>query len=345
MDNPFNPSDPKNKQIVEQAHADAKADFAGKDDDAAKEDDASKETAADSSDDAAGDDKGKKGKGGFKWGNGIAGLLGVAGAWLISSMLGGGWLGTLMFALLAIPGFMIGRQQLGNTFSGWIGEPTDAPAKVKGTELAQAQATDVGNGQSAAVAAAPQLTAQQNLRQEVAEVAEKSQIARATVMRLVQTGELTPRRGETALRNIARTDQMVQQMQTLNVDQLSDDQLKRIAREFNQAENYLDRTIGQNPILAAQIQQSGAFAAPAMPMGAPAMQDARPVMSYQSNGMVNPNFAMGAVLTPDAQMQLQAMRQGGPNYQYQQAPTGQYSAPNFNGQPDMGYQAVYSQYK
>ena len=283
----------------------------------------------------------------FKWGDVVGGLLGVGGAWFLSSMFGGGWLGTIMFALFAIPAFMMGRSQLSGMISGLLGETPNTPTKVAATEVAQVQSVAVGaDGKTTATGVAAQPTPQQALQQEVAEVAEKSQLARAAVAQMVRTGEINPRRGETALRNVARAEQMVQQMQGLDVNRLSDDQLKRIMREINQAENYLDRTIGQNPILAAQIQQSGVIVTHqgySRPQGAYDLPQAGVTISHQ--GYSRPVFSgppqnsIGA-MTPEAQMQLQAVQNTGQNYQYQQAPSDQYAPPSFNAQPQASPYAV-----
>lgn len=259
----------------------------------------------------------------FRWGDMVGGLLGVGGAWLASSIFGGGWLGTIMFALFAIPAFMMGRGQLGNWISGMLGEqprPTPAQGQTPAAGVAAGQAQDqtATPGQPAAgvaaAPAAPQLTPQQQLQQEVAEVAQKSQIARASIAHLVQTGEMNPRRAQTAMRNIGRAEQMVQQMQTLDVNQLSEGQLQRIMREFNQAETYLDRTIGQNPILAAQIQQQVAPVQPVAPQPAAPQPGAQ---WYQPAGAVpmgRPVTAIGSVLDPQAQAQVNAMRNQGYTY-------------------------------
>lgn len=339
------PTTPEGKASAAAGHADADALFGkGKDTKATSKPADSDEDDAAEADGQGGATSGKS-KGKFKWGQMIAGVLGVGLAWFASSIFGGGWLGTIMFALFAIPAFMMGRSQLGDTIGGWLGEAPSSPTRVASTDLVRGQAAEVdANGQAVATAPTPQLTPAQQMQQEVAEVAEKSQIARATVAQLARTGELTPRRLEAGMRSIARAEQMVQQMQGIDVNRLSEAEMKQIAREFNQAENHLDRMIGQNPILAAQIRQGNPTVsqnpAPLAPQAA-AMQPADNVsVNAQAAAQGGPVFVGNnspqtfvGVMPAEAQLQLMAMRQYGANYQYQQAPSDQYAPPSFNAQP------------
>ena len=58
-------------------------------------------------------------------GNMLGGLAGAVGGWMVGSMFGGGWLGMLMGAMLAVGGMFLGKKALGNTINGWLGRPTD----------------------------------------------------------------------------------------------------------------------------------------------------------------------------------------------------------------------------
>ncbi len=284
--------------------------------------------------------KGKSGK--FRWGNTIAGVLGVGGAYLLSSIFGGGWLGTVMFALFAIPAFMMGRSQLGGTLSRWFGEAPSQDSPAKGNEVQLAQSQSVSGVANATVPQVPQQpTPHQQLQADVMEVAQKSQIARAAILQQAQSGELNPRRAQTLMNQVGQAQQMVQQMQGVDISRLSPEQLRAIDREFGQAEAALDRAINTNPIIAAQIQQS-------------VVQDTRAILSQQapsngaqwfqpSAGVVNdqrpvfagsPQNTIGAKLTPEAQMQLQSVRQSGQYYQYQPAQQGAAEPQRFSGLPD-----------
>lgn len=92
----------------------------------------------------------KAGKGVWEWfsglfedigegdGSGWKKLLGMAGggllAWLASSMFGGGWLGTVIFALLAIPFALMGRNFVAGLGSGDsdAGKSRDEPERGRG---------------------------------------------------------------------------------------------------------------------------------------------------------------------------------------------------------------------
>lgn len=268
--------------------------------------------------DAGADGKKKK----FKWGNGIGGLLGVLGAYLLSNIFGGGILGTIMFALFIIPAFMMGRSQLGSTISGWIGEEPSKPKAVQASELNVAQAptmSGVANGVNNPAALPP--TPQQALQADVMEVAQKTQIARVTVGQLAQTGEINAGRVRYMMEDIGRAEQMVQQMQSVDIARLNEEQLRAITREFSQADAAMDRTISSNPIVAAQVQQGMTPSVAAPPAG--------PVFV----GNNTPNTIVG-VVPPEAQLQLMAMRQNGQNYQYAPAQQNTYAAQQFTGLPD-----------
>ncbi|PZP85172.1 MAG: hypothetical protein DI582_06635 [Azospirillum brasilense] len=87
------------------------------------------------------------------WGGLVGGLLGVFGAWLGSSMFGGGMFGTIAFMLLAIPGFLMGRgfgARNMNSLFGGENDPTPERAAqpqlvrnrdVEGPAAAQPQTT------------------------------------------------------------------------------------------------------------------------------------------------------------------------------------------------------------
>lgn len=59
------------------------------------------------------------------WGGLVGGLLGVGGAWLASTMFGGGMFGTIAFMLLAIPGFLMGRGFGARNMNGLFGGEND----------------------------------------------------------------------------------------------------------------------------------------------------------------------------------------------------------------------------
>ncbi len=73
----------------------------------------------------------------------IGGGIGVLGAWIISSMFGGGWLGTICFAMLALGGYIIGNKDLGPMLQGLFGGATpdngkaaeNTPAKEKAPKI------------------------------------------------------------------------------------------------------------------------------------------------------------------------------------------------------------------
>lgn len=267
--------------------------------------------------DENGESKGKKGK--FKWGNTIAGVLGVGIAYLLSSIFGGGMLGTIMFALFAIPAFMMGRSQLGGSLSKLFGETPspDSPAKSNEVQLAQNQSVSgMANGVATNAPQVPQVpqqpTPQQQLAAEVLEVAQKSQVARAAIIQQAQTGEINPRRAQSLMTQVGRAEMMVQQMQGVDINRLGPDQMRAINREFGMAEAALDRAINTNPIIGAQVQQN---MAPVAFAGVP-------------------QNTIGANLTPQAQMQVQSVRESGQYYQYQPAQQGVVSAQRFSGVPD-----------
>lgn len=265
----------------------------------------------------------------YRWGNMLGGLLGVGGAWLLSNIFGGGWLGTIVFALVAIPAFMMGRGQLGGMLSGMLGEQP-SPAAGRSPEITgpgQAQTQGQGTGQVAAAPETPQVTPQQRLQQEVAEVAQKTQIAGATIAQLVQTGEMTPRRAQAAMRTLGEYQQMVAGMQRIDINQLSPEQLQDIHRRFNSAEANLDRVIGRNPIVAAQIQQS---IRPAQPPVQPVAGTAQP--------FVGGTVAIGSTLDPQAQAQVAALRSQG--YAYAPAYEAPSASPSFSGAQYMAPQRV-----
>lgn len=270
----------------------------------------------------------------FSWGNTIGGILGVGGAWLASSIFGGGWLGTIMFALFAIPAFMMGRNQLGPMMSGLFGEtprtPANAPAaSASGQAQAQNQ-TPAAPGatvtpQDATVntgAVAPQLTPQQQVATEISEVAQKTQLARQAVMMQAQSGQMNPRRATGMLRSIGEIERDVQGMQGIDLNQVPLDQLRLIHRRFNSADNNLDRVINSNPILAAQLMQGRAAAAPAAPAAG------------YNQGYTNMRTSVGVniELPPQAQMTLDQVRRAAPNYAYGQASEAPSVSPQFSGQ-------------
>lgn len=187
----------------------------------------------------------------FSWGNTIGGVLGVGGAWLLSSVFGGGWLGTVMFALFAIPGFMMGHSQLGGMLSRLMGETPRTPA-------AGAEASTPSQAISKEQAATPEKTAstpQQQLQAELSEVAEKSKLARAMVFRMVDSDAITGRRGNELMEDVVPVEKDLHRAYALNANTLSSDELRAIYEDFTKAEKKLDRIIDMDPILKAQTNQ------------------------------------------------------------------------------------------
>lgn len=268
----------------------------------------------------------------FRWGNMVGGLLGVGGAWLASSVFGGGWLGTVMFALFAVPAFMMGRSQLGGWLSGMFGEKP-SPAAGQSPERAQGPTQSTAQAVGAAPATTLELTPQQRLQQDVADVAQKSTIAGATISQLVQTGDMNPRQANTAMRSIREYQQMVAGMQRLDIGQLSADQLQDIQRRFTSAESNLDRLIGRNPIIAAQLQQQ-VIPTPAAvsPIDFSQPANVSAAQWYQPAGVVpmgRPVTTIGSVLDPQAQAQINALRTQG--YDYAPATEAPTAGPRFAG--------------
>lgn len=311
----------------------------GGDDDAAAgdEDEAGAEAPAGGS--------GARRRGGFKWGPMIAGLVGVLGAYLGSSIFGGGWLGTVMFALLAIPAFMMGRNGLGDTFSGWFGEEPSEPSASQGNERALAR--DGAGGPAADQTVPPTLTIAQ--RKEMASLSNEA-FARIS-NRQIQAGDM-PRRSVDEVRALnQQLNGLVLQVHNAPNDAEAERALGAVDQFFerlnSQAKNAPLRADMEREIAAIRASrgQGAAVAASESPV---------PVTSYSAEPTVivgpstytrpvtfsgAPTNTIGANLSPDAQAQLDAMRNQ-TNYAYQPAQPGIYEPQRFNSLPTPAELAV-----
>ncbi len=346
--NPLATDTPKKKAIADEAHADADA-LSGKGDAAKKPADAKPEVDADKDGDDTpetdGQGKPKKGKGG--WGKILGGLVGVGGAWFISSMFGGGWLGTLLFALFAIPGFMIGREQMGNFFGSFMGEAPSAPSKAASPGLSPGQAVDMsGQVAATAVGVTPPATPGEKIHKQVAELTEKTEVMSFVLQQQAASGRVEPRRMKRMVDTLNEVHTVMGGMNQVNMAALTPEQAQMLDRTLKTADRSLDRLIAADPIVSVQVmQQIEALRAQRL-----AQEQAQPLAVLPPQG---PVFAgaptttyIGAALPPDAQRAVADMRGSGQYYQYQPAPTGYYETPRFGGQPDMPpYAAAPSYYK
>lgn len=287
----------------------------------------------DDSDDDAPEKGGDGKKGKFRWGKTIAGVIGVALAYLGSTLFGGGWLGTIMFALFAIPAFMMGRNQLGDTFSRWFGEEPskDSPAKGNEVQLAQAQSQGLPSVQTAeaqaqAQAAAAKLTPAQKIQQQAADLSEKTEIMGFVLQQQANAGRLDPRRGASMAKNLNEARQVVAGLGQINLGAVTEEQAKLLGRRLTSTENSLDRMIANDPVLSVQVMQQ------VEAMHAQRQQVQQPPAGPVFVGNGNPQTIVG-VVPPEAQLQLMAIRQSQQNYQYQPAQPGSYDAQRFNSLP------------